>query len=551
MSNVAFNNTELTKDGTNKIPEMEGLVMTAVKGSSRFNIGQYYRLGNYSKASITIPSLTTGQTVTFKVGTATSGKERGITATSSNLELISGQVSDKVSYFTYRVTSDGDGVFHQTSEDAGLKIYYIDLKAATPAATELKFVDGSGNDISNKQVNIESSTTGALDSYFQLSKSLGTAWNDVTVTVSSSSLLTYDNDGTFTMGSGTGTATITARTESSSTETGIAVLYVSVKAQPTVRLSANGPFSVNYGHDFNNNTSTVTGTPMMGETTISGLTVKYKSSNERVATVNSSGVVTCVGVGTATITAYTEETNTYLPAEASYQVTYNAGNVVFAFVPDEIDLPLGLTITPYMHYDQKGQIDATDLTFTASASGVVTTEDVVSPRESDKHLCKITSVNDASKVGESVIITARGKVKGSDPVTYYYTTIKVNITAEDACNFNWENSSDIYIYEDTYLPIPKISGNATGNNHFSNSYKNGGNGDASGNNNITVTGNNYLYYWEGENHYDPLHAYVYEIKNNVITWNNMSKENTHYHLNEGYPDFYLTDESNNTMGKII
>ena len=503
MSNVAFNNTELTKDGTNKIPEMEGLVMTAVKGSSRFNIGQYYRLGNYSKASITIPNMTTGQTITFKVETATSGMERGITATSSNLELISGQVSDKVSYYTFRVTSDGDGEFRQTSEVAGLKIYYIDLKAATPAATELKFVDGSNNDISNKHVNIVSGVSGALDSYFQLSKSSGTAWNDVTVTVDPSSLLTHDGDGSFTMGSGTGMATITARTESSSVETGIAVLYVSVKAQPTVTLSAYGPFSVDYGQDFNNNTSTVTGSSS------ANLTVLYKSSNERVATVDASGHVTCVGVGTATITAYTEETETYLPAEASYQLTYNAGSVVFQFEPSEVKLALGKNITPYLHYDQKGQLDPESLSFTMSKSGIVTCEVVVDAKQPDKNVIKITSADDASKIGETVIVTAKAQTKGESPI-WYYTTIAVTITAEDAVNFDWVNGDDIYVYENTYFPIPGYTGNASGNNHFSN----------------------------GTDNKNTYRAYYYSISNSSVTWN---KEN--YKLNEGVPDYYVDDTS--------
>lgn len=498
MSKVAFNNTELTKDGTNKIPEMEGLVMTAVKGSSRFNINKYYRLGNYSKARITIPSMTTGQTVTFKVETATSGMERGITATSSNLELISGQVSDKVSYYTFRVTSDGDGEFRQTSEDAGLKIYYIDLKAATPAATELKFVDNNNNDISNKQVNIKSgSVTGALDSYFQLSKSSGTE----AVTVDPSSLLTYDGDGTFTMGSGTGTATITARTTDGSVETGIAVLYVSVKAQPTVMLSANGPFSVNYGQDFNGGTSTVTGT-----SSEESLTVKYKSSNERVATVDATGHVTCVGVGTATITAYTEENATYLPAEASYQVTYNAGNVVFQFEPSEVKLALGKDITPLLHYDQQGQLDPETLTFTISKSDIVTCDVVTDAKQHDKKVIKITSVDDASKIGETVIVTASAQMRNSSVV--YNTTIAVTITAEDAVNFDWVNGDEIYVYENTYFPIPGYTGNASGNNHFSN----------------------------GTLNKDTYHAYYYSISNNSVTWN---KEN--YKLNQGVPDYYVDD----------
>jgi len=48
----------------------------------------------------------------------------------------------------------------------------------------------------------------------------------------------------------------------------------------------------------------------------------YKSSNESVATVDASGVVTAVGIGTATITAYLDiELGVHKAAEASYEVT--------------------------------------------------------------------------------------------------------------------------------------------------------------------------------------------------------------------------------------
>lgn len=530
--------------GETKMTETAGLYITAEKGAIQVNPTEgYVRIGNASRANIVIPNAVAEQTVTFKVKTATAGKDCGIQAASSNLALISGCVAGDVSYYTFRVTSNGDIKFTQTSSDTDLFIYYIDLKADTPANTGLKFVNGS-DDISNTKVNIVSGVTGPLDSYFTLANGGSVDWANVTVTVSPLSLITYDNDGTFTMGSGTGTATITARTESSPVETGIAVLYVSVKAQPTVQLSANGPFSVNYGQDFNGGTSTVTGTSSVN------LPVKYKSSNERVATVDASGHVTSVGVGTTTITAYTEETNKYLPAEASYQLTYNAGNVIFQFEPSEVKLALGKNITPYLHYDQKGQLDASTLTSALSKSGVVTCEVVTDAKQSDKKVIKITSVNDASKIGETVIVTASATMKNSSVV--YNTTIAVTITAADACNFDWVNSSDIYIYEDTYLPIPRIAGNATGNNHFSNSDKNGGNGDASGNigkNYRTEPGSNYKYYWEGGNHFDPLHAYVYEIKGNLITWNNNSSEKTNYHLNEGVPDFYLTDANNAATDK--
>lgn len=50
-----------------------------------------------------------------------------------------------------------------------------------------------------------------------------------------------------------------------------------------------------------------------------GLTVTYASSNEAVATVNANtGAVTLVGVGTTTITAKSEQTDTYYAGSASY-----------------------------------------------------------------------------------------------------------------------------------------------------------------------------------------------------------------------------------------
>ncbi len=51
------------------------------------------------------------------------------------------------------------------------------------------------------------------------------------------------------------------------------------------------------------------------------LTVSYKSSNEAVATVNSSGLVTIKGAGTTTITATSAETSNFSAGEASYTLT--------------------------------------------------------------------------------------------------------------------------------------------------------------------------------------------------------------------------------------
>ena len=63
--------------------------------------------------------------------------------------------------------------------------------------------------------------------------------------------------------------------------------------------------------------------------------IKYSSSNEDVATVDAdTGAVTVVGVGTATIKAHTDGTATYLPDDASYELTVKAKDVSGATIEE-------------------------------------------------------------------------------------------------------------------------------------------------------------------------------------------------------------------------
>ncbi len=68
-----------------------------------------------------------------------------------------------------------------------------------------------------------------------------------------------------------------------------------------------------------------------------GLKVTYTSSNESVATVDATGAVTPVAVGTTTITAKSDETETYDAGEASYTLTVkdNTDNTVFTETFDQ------------------------------------------------------------------------------------------------------------------------------------------------------------------------------------------------------------------------
>ena len=69
----------------------------------------------------------------------------------------------------------------------------------------------------------------------------------------------------------------------------------------------------------------VGGTATVAASTNSNAAIVYSSSNESVAKVNaSSGLVTAVGVGTATITASVAETGSYTAASNSYTVTVTA-----------------------------------------------------------------------------------------------------------------------------------------------------------------------------------------------------------------------------------
>lgn len=84
--------------------------------------------------------------------------------------------------------------------------------------------------------------------------------------------------------------------------------------------------------------SSTTATAKLGETFNApeltnpyGLNVTYTSSNESVATVDATGTVTPVAVGTTTITAKSAENDTYAAGEASYTLTVkdNTDNTVF------------------------------------------------------------------------------------------------------------------------------------------------------------------------------------------------------------------------------
>ena len=74
----------------------------------------------------------------------------------------------------------------------------------------------------------------------------------------------------------------------------------------------------------------INGTPTATFTTNSDGVVTYKSSDEEVATIDENGVITLVGKGTTTITAFVAETETYLPDSKSFKLTVTVDGYIDA-----------------------------------------------------------------------------------------------------------------------------------------------------------------------------------------------------------------------------
>ena len=504
------------------IPATEGLFVTASAGGIHLNIGNYMSLEGGSAASIRIPSLVAGQHVVFK--TEADGGECGVMTTSSNLRLVSGQpgIDGKDAYYTFHVTTDGDGVFTRTSTAANLKIKYIEVIGETADCNEMKFINTSSNaDVSNTQVSVASGITTVAP--FKLSwTGGGTVTYYITTLSGNLSVTGNTSDGTFTL-SGTGTAKIEANLAANGTyQKSYAVMYVSAKTVVTLTLSpSTASYTTMRGTDFGTN-STVTGTASPSRT------VYYKSSNEAVARVdNSSGVVTNTGEGTVTITAYTLEDDTYLAAEASYTVTYTPNSsMAFNFYPQSGLLNLSTDteerfIIPHLAYPTGNDANAFDeITFESSNEDVVTVSKLNGYGTSNNIRAKIIATDDPSKIGQSAIITAIGR-SGS---VYYYATYTVTITAADECNFAWANPNDIYMYEGDYMEIPAITGNANGNDTGLSKQ----------------TGSVCGYYWS--------------LKQNDSKVTNFTYFNKDYRRGEGEPNYTIVEASaanNNKSAYII
>ncbi len=158
---------------------------------------------------------------------------------------------------------------------------------------------------------------------------------DGTVTYSStnSNVATVDNTGKVTI-RGLGTTTIKATAASTAHYNSASASYSLIVESKAVQELSFPVSTVN--KKYGNSDFIVRATRMVGDGIIT-----YSSSNTNVATVNNTGKVTIIGVGTTTITATVSETANYASASASYSLNVEKGSQELSFPVSTINKKLG------------------------------------------------------------------------------------------------------------------------------------------------------------------------------------------------------------------
>lgn len=341
--------------------------------------------------------------------------------------------------------------------------------------------------------------------------------------------LTINNAGTCTI-----TATA-AENDNYAEATASYTLTVNGSSTPTLTWVTSGNFSnldgttLSYG-----NTAwclaTATGTTA---------TIQYRSSDTKIAGVSldtykeQSNVckITPVGNGEVTITAYVEGSGDVNPAEVSFTMTIEGREIHMSFQPTSGKVKVGQTITPYISVPDIKLEDITSITVTTvDASKATVTAGETVETSSSYTLTKANGgftsyVKDAKEYLQYIYATIKGEAVTESPVNITVTinsdiykptttTYQVTVTNEDL-NFNWAAPSQEYtLYTGDYMIIPRITGNASGNWHFSKG---------------SVCASE--------------HAYLYDIKNGTPTWNDKD-----FKIGEGVPDYklYASDGTSDT-----
>ena len=295
----------------------------AASYSNQQAIQLYKKVSSGSGTTLTDPTLsfasssvsvTAGSTVTNK---ATTNSTATVTYSSSDTSVATVSSSGVI-------TGVAAGTCTITASVAATSTY--NAKSVTCSVTvnratqTVSFTNSSASTTVGHTVTNTASTTGN---------------GSITYSSSNTSVATVSSTGVVT-GVAAGTATITATAAQTTTYSQATATYT-VTVTPKTLLTATVSFS-------NPTTSVYVGNNVTNvATTTSDGSITYSSSNESVATVDATGVVTGVGAGTAVITASVPATENYNSASATYTITVNRQSQTVSFAQSALTLEEGET----------------------------------------------------------------------------------------------------------------------------------------------------------------------------------------------------------------
>lgn len=220
-------------------------------------------------------------------------------------------------------------------------------------------------------------------------------------------------------------------------------------------------------------------------------TIKYKSSSNIVEVDEATGAITAInGTGAVVITAYTEQTDEYAYAEASYTLNVTAeGDVAFYFLRDETKVNIGKSAylelaMPGVKEDKINELyfiikDPDGVDHKVYAYGGVTPEDEFSgsvttevEKNGDGQIIsariKILADDNVLAVGKSLIVTAYLDYKytpaGTQDEVRAEASSVTKLTFTGADVRNWEMSDlDAYVYVGDVIGVRGITGNPNAN----------------------------------------------------------------------------------------
>ena len=231
---------------------------------------------------------------------------------------------------------------------------------------------------------------------------------------------------------------------------------------------------------------TVTLTATVSPDNATNKTVKYSTSNEKVAKVSSTGVVTGVAAGSATITCAATDgsgqkatckvtvTNPATPVNPTVKVTKITLNKTSASIEKGKTVTLTATVSPdnatnktvkYSTSNEKvAKVSSTGVV-TGVAAGSATITCAATDDSGQKATCKITVTNPATPVNPTVKVTKITLNKTSATLTQGQTlTVKATVTPGNATNkaVTWSSSNTkIATVSSTGKITAKASGTVT------------------------------------------------------------------------------------------